>query len=125
MPFRTRRVFLWQWALGAFQLGMGWGNIWQPLTLKQSVQEAKVCPKQPQDSEAKLQGTEKLMTVRVYAQSVSSSWARAVLINTEGSLGRSKEVRPVHSEGDQPWDFFGRNDAKAETPVLWPPHSKS
>lgn len=59
MPFRTRRVFLWQWALGAFQLGMGWGNIWQPLTLKQSVQEAKVCPKQPQDSEAKLQGTEK------------------------------------------------------------------
>ena len=28
----------------------------------------------------------------------------------------------VHSEGDQPWDFFGRNDAKAETPVLWPPH---
>ena len=29
-----------------------------------------------------------------------------------------------HSE-DQPWDFFGRNDAKAETPVLWPPHAKS
>ena len=32
-----------------------------------------------------------------------------------------KETPPVHSEGDQPWDFFGRNDAKAETPVLWPP----
>ena len=30
-----------------------------------------------------------------------------------------KEIQPVHSEGDQPWDFFGRNDAKAETPVLW------
>ena len=29
-----------------------------------------------------------------------------------------KEFQPVHSEGDQPWDFFGRNDAKAETPVL-------
>ena len=28
-----------------------------------------------------------------------------------------KEIQPVHSEGDQPWDFFGRNDAKAETPV--------
>ena len=27
--------------------------------------------------------------------------------------------------GDQPWGFFGRNDAKAETPVLWPPHAKS
>ena len=31
-----------------------------------------------------------------------------------------KEIQPVHSEGDQPWDLFGRNDAKAETPVLWP-----
>ena len=36
-----------------------------------------------------------------------------------------KEIQPVHSEGDQPWVFFGRNDAKAETPVLWPPHVKS
>ena len=33
--------------------------------------------------------------------------------------------RANHSEGDQPWVFFGRNDAKAETPVLWPPHAKS
>ena len=36
-----------------------------------------------------------------------------------------KDIQPVHSEGDQPWDFFGRIDAKAETPVLWPPHAKS
>ena len=36
-----------------------------------------------------------------------------------------KKIQPVHSEGDQPWDFFGRNDAKAEAPVLWPPHAKS
>ena len=36
-----------------------------------------------------------------------------------------EEIQPVHSEGDQPWDFFGRNDSKAETPVLWPPHAKS
>ena len=36
-----------------------------------------------------------------------------------------KEIQPVHSEGDQPWDFFGKNDAEAETPVLWPPHVKS
>ena len=35
-----------------------------------------------------------------------------------------KEIQPVHSE-DQPWDLFGRNDAKAESPVLWPPHAKS
>ena len=32
-----------------------------------------------------------------------------------------KEIQPVDSEGDQPWMFFVRNDAKAETPVLWPP----
>ena len=36
-----------------------------------------------------------------------------------------KELQPVHSEGDQPWDFFGGNDAETETPVLWPPHAKS
>ena len=36
-----------------------------------------------------------------------------------------KEIQPVHSKGDQSWVFFGRNDANAETPVLWPPHVKS
>ena len=36
-----------------------------------------------------------------------------------------KEIQPIHSEGEQPWDFFGRNNAKAETPVLWPPNAKS
>ena len=36
-----------------------------------------------------------------------------------------KEIQPVHSEGDQPWVFFGRNDAEAETPILWPPHAKT
>ena len=35
-----------------------------------------------------------------------------------------REIQPVHSEGDQSWVFFGRNDAKAETPVLWPLHGK-
>ena len=35
------------------------------------------------------------------------------------------EIQPVHPIGDQPWDFFGRNDTEAETPVLWPPHVKS
>ena len=36
-----------------------------------------------------------------------------------------KEIQPVHSKGDQPRDLFGRNDAKAEIPVLWLPHAKS
>ena len=48
-----------------------------------------------------------------------------VLEKTPESPLDCKEIQPVHSEGDQPWDFFGRNDAKAETPVLWPQHVKS
>ena len=48
-----------------------------------------------------------------------------VLDKTLESPLNCKERQPVHSEGDQPWDFFGRNDAKAESPVLWPPHEKS
>ena len=35
-----------------------------------------------------------------------------------------KEIQPVHFEGDQSWMFIGRTDAKAETPVLWPPHER-
>ena len=48
----------------------------------------------------------------------------ASLIAIESPLD-CKEIQPVHSKGDQPWVFFGRNDGKAETPVLWPPHAKS
>ena len=47
-------------------------------------------------------------------------WCGRIL---ESSLD-CKEIQPVHSK-DQPWVFFGRTDAKAETPVLWPPHAKS
>ena len=36
-----------------------------------------------------------------------------------------KEIQPVHPKGDQSWVFFGRTDAEAEAPVLWPPHEKS
>ena len=36
-----------------------------------------------------------------------------------------KGIQPVHSKGDQSWVFIGRNNAKAETPVLWPPHAKT
>ena len=49
-------------------------------------------------------------------------WCRRRLLR--GPLD-CKEIQPVHPEGDQPLDFFGRNDVKAETPVLWPPHVKS
>ena len=55
------------------------------------------------------------------------SWCfwTVVLEKTLASPLDCKEIQPVHSEGDQPWDFFGRTDAKAETPVLWPPQAKS
>ena len=48
-----------------------------------------------------------------------------VLEKTPESPLDCKEIQPVHSERDQPWDFFGGNDAEAETPILWPPHAKS
>ena len=48
-----------------------------------------------------------------------------VLEETPESPLDCKEIQPVHSEGDQPWDFFGRNDTKAETLVLLPRHVKS
>ena len=37
----------------------------------------------------------------------------------------SKEIQPVHPKGNQSWVFFGRTDAKAETPILWPPDAKN
>ena len=36
-----------------------------------------------------------------------------------------KEIQPVHPKGDLSWMFIGRSDAKAETPILWPPDAKS
>ena len=58
---------------------------------------------------------------------VPKNWCfwTVVLEKTLESPLYCKEIQPTHSEGDQPWDFSGRNDAKAETPVLWPPHAKS
>ena len=57
-----------------------------------------------------------------------SCWRR--LLRVPWTARRSKqsilkEIQPVHSKEDQSWVFFGRNDAKAETPVLWPLHAKS
>ena len=50
-------------------------------------------------------------------------WTVVLAKPLESSLD-CKEIQLAHSEGDQSWDFFGRNDAKAETTVLWPPHAK-
>ena len=51
-------------------------------------------------------------------------WTVVLEKTLEGPLD-CKEIQPVHPEGDQPWVFIGRTDAKAETPILWPPHEKS
>ena len=58
---------------------------------------------------------------------VPKNWCfwTVVLEKTLESPLDCKEIQLVHSKGDQPWVFFGRKDAKAETPVLWPPHAKS
>ena len=57
---------------------------------------------------------------------VLKNWCfwNVVLEKTVESPLDCKEIQPVHSK-DQSWVFFGRNDAKAEAPVLWPPHVKS
>ena len=74
-------------------------------------------------------------TWRATVHSVAKSWTllkpknwcfwTVLLEKTLESPLDCKEIQPVHSERDQPWVFFGRNDAQAETPVLWPPHAKS
>ena len=58
---------------------------------------------------------------------VPKNWCfwTVVLEKTLESPLDCKEIQPVHSKGDWSWVFIGRNDAKAETPILWPPHAKS
>ena len=67
------------------------------------------------------------MDVRVEESWAPKNWCfwTVMLEKTLESPLDCKEIQPVHSKGDQPWVFYGRNDAKAETPVLWPPHAKS
>ena len=59
-----------------------------------------------------------------WAQKNWCIWTVVLEKTLESSLD-CKEIQPVHSKGDQPWDFFGRNDAKAEAPILWPPDAKN
>ena len=59
--------------------------------------------------------------------SVPRNWSfwSVVLEKTLKSLLDCREIQPVHPKEDQSWVFIGRTDAKAETPVLWPPDAKS
>ena len=58
---------------------------------------------------------------------VPKNWCfwTVVLEKTLESPLDCKEIQPIHFEGDQPGDFFGRNDAKVEAPILRPSHAKS
>ena len=67
------------------------------------------------------------MTIFMDTEGGKSS-ANAIKVPLEKTLESPldcKEIQPVHSKGDQSWVFFGRTDAKAETPVLWPLQAKS
>ena len=70
--------------------------------------------------------------VRMWELNCEESWVpknwcfwTVVLEKTLESPLDSQEIQPVHPKGDQTWVFFGRIDAKAETPILWPLHAKS
>ena len=43
----------------------------------------------------------------------------------EKTLEGPLDCKEIHPKGDQSWVFIGRNDAEAETPILWPPHAKT
>ena len=70
-------------------------------------------------------GCESCTVKKAECRRVDAFELNVVLEKTLESPLDCKEVQPAHSEGDQPWDFFGRNDVEAETPILWPPHAKS
>ena len=67
------------------------------------------------------------VSVWLWRKRVPKSWCfwTVVLEKTLASPLDCKVIQPVHSKGDQSWVFFGRTDAKAETPILWPPDAKS
>ena len=93
------------------------------------IQNALLCFKKKKKKE-NLKGKKSYHLHHFYTQTINvlqKNWCVWIVVlgRTLGSPLDCKDIQPVHSEGDRPWDFFGRNDAKAETPVLWPPYVKS
>ena len=84
----------------------------------------KVCLVKAMDFPVVMYGCESWTVKKAERQRIDA-FEPVVLEKTLESPLDCKEIQPVHSEGDQSWVFFGRNDAKAETPVLWRPHAKS
>ena len=67
---------------------------------------------------------EKLSTKESWAPKNACFWS-VVLEKILESLLDCKDIQPVHPKGNQSWIFIGRIDAKAETPILWPPDTKN
>ena len=84
---------------------------------------AKVCPVKAMVLPVVMYGCESWTIKKAECQRIDAFelWCWRRLLRVLWTAGRSNTI---HSE-DQPWDFFVRNDAKAETPVLWPPHAKN
>ena len=84
-------------------------------------EDFKNCPLKKKKKDLKKKREREIHSISFQTKELLFSWS----FGAQHSCLDCKELQPVHSEGDQPWEFFGRNDAKAETPVLWPPHAKS
>ena len=57
---------------------------------------------------------------------VAKNWCFwTVVSKTFESPLDSNKIQPVHPKGTQSWIFIGRVEAEAETPILWPPDTKS
>ena len=69
-------------------------------------------------------GCENWTIKKAERQRIDAFW-NAVLEKALESPLDSKEIQPIHSKGNQSWIFIGRTDAKAETPILWPPDVKN
>ena len=70
-------------------------------------------------------GCESWAIKKAECQRIDAFESVGVLKKTLESPLDCKEIQPVDSKGDQSWVFIGRTDAKAETPILWPPHAKN
>ena len=107
--------------------GVGCHFLLQRMKVKSESEVAQSCPTFSDPMDCSLAGS----SIHGIFQARVLEWGAITFSNRNyrhalfASGWYCKEIQPVHSEGDQPWDFFGRNDAKAETPVLWPPHAKS
>ena len=121
------------WMLGAGALGRPRGMVWGGRREEGSGWGTCVCLWrihfniwQNQYNIVKFKNKIKLKKKKKKESCSLKNWCfwTVVLKNTESPLD-CKEIQPVHPKGDLSWVFIGRTNAKAETPVLWPPHVKS